>query len=119
MIYRGGLQGIPDELYEAAEIDGANGWHTFWSVTFPLMTPTVFFMTVIGIINSLQVFDLVYVMTRMGEVNNLPTVVYYIYDQGFREFQMGYAISVAWVLLIIILVFTLIQFRLQKRWVNY
>jgi multiple sugar transport system permease protein len=74
---------------------------------------------VIGIINSLQVFDLVYVMTRMGEVNNLPTVVYFIYDQGFREFRMGYAISVAWVLLLVILVFTLIQFRLQKRWVNY
>jgi multiple sugar transport system permease protein len=119
IIYLAGLQAIPRDYYDAAALDGAGGWQQFRDITLPLLTPTTFFLTVIGIINSLQVFDLVYVMTRIGEVNNLPTVVYYIYDQGFREFQMGYAISVAWVLLLVILVFTLIQFRLQKRWVNY
>jgi multiple sugar transport system permease protein len=65
------------------------------------------------------VFDLVYVMTRIDQTNQLPTVVYYIYEEGFRNFRMGYAITVAWVLLAIILVFTLIQFRLQRRWVHY
>jgi multiple sugar transport system permease protein len=119
IIYLAGLQAIPRDYYDAAALDGAGGWQQFRDITLPLLTPTTFFLTVIGIIYSLQVFDLVYVMTRMGDVNNLPTVVYYIYDQGFRKFQMGYAISVAWVLLIIILIFTLIQFRLQKRWVNY
>jgi len=74
---------------------------------------------VIAIISSLQVFDLVYVMTRVGSNNQLPTVVYYIYDEGFRNFRMGYAITVAWALLFIILVFTLLQFRLQRRWVHY
>ena len=73
----------------------------------------------LGVIYSLQVFDLVYVMTRIDQTNTLPTVVYYIYEEGFRNFRMGYAITVAWVLLAIILVFTLIQFRLQKRWVFY
>jgi multiple sugar transport system permease protein len=119
IIYLAGLQAIPRDYYDAASLDGAGGWQQFRDITMPLLTPTTFFLTVIGVINSLQVFDLVYVMTRIGEVNRLPTVVYYIYDQGFRNFRMGYAISVAWVLLIIILIFTLIQFRLQKRWVNY
>lgn len=119
IIYLAGLQAIPRDYYDAASLDGAGGWQQFRDITLPLLTPTTFFLTVIGVINSLQVFDLVYVMTRIGEVNRLPTVVYYIYDQGFRNFRMGYAISVAWVLLIIILIFTLIQFRLQKRWVNY
>jgi multiple sugar transport system permease protein len=119
IIYLAGLQAIPRDYYDAAALDGAGGWQQFRDITLPLLTPTTFFLTVIGIIYSLQVFDLVYVMTRMGDVNNLPTVVYFIYDEGFRKFQMGYAIAVAWVLLIIILVFTLIQFRLQKRWVNY
>ncbi len=119
IIFLAGLQAIPRDYYDAAALDGASGWQQFRDITLPLLTPTTFFLTVIGIIYSLQVFDLVYVMTRIGEVNQLPTVVYFIYDEGFRNFRMGYAISVAWVLLIIILIFTLIQFRLQKRWVNY
>ncbi len=119
IIFLAGLQSIPRDYYDAASLDGAGGWQQFRDITVPLLTPTTFFLTVIGIINSLQVFDLVYVMTRIDQVNRLPTVVYYIYDQGFRNFRMGYAISAAWVLLIVILLFTLIQFRLQKRWVNY
>lgn len=119
IIFLAGLQAIPRDYYDAAALDGAGNWQQFRDITIPLLTPTTFFLVVIGIINSLQVFDLVYVMTRMGEVNNLPTIVYYIYDQGFQSFRMGYAISVAWVLLLVILAFTLIQFRLQKRWVNY
>jgi multiple sugar transport system permease protein len=119
IIFLAGLQNVPREYHEAAQIDGAGSWRRFRDITLPLLTPTTFFLTVIAIISSLQVFDLVYVMTRVGSNNQLPTVVYYIYDEGFRNFRMGYAITVAWALLFIILVFTLLQFRLQRRWVHY
>jgi multiple sugar transport system permease protein len=119
IIYLAGMQSIPRDYYDAAAIDGAGGWQQFRGITLPLLTPTTFFLSVIGIIYSFQVFDLVYVMTRIDQTNKLPTVVYYIYEEGFRNFRMGYAITVAWVLLLIILVFTLIQFRLQRQWVNY
>ncbi len=119
IIFLAGLQAIPRDYYDAASLDGAGSWQRFRDITLPLLTPTTFFLSVIGVIFSLQVFDLVYVMTRIDQTNQLPTVVYYIYEEGFRNFRMGYAITVAWVLLIIILVFTLIQFRLQRRWVNY
>lgn len=119
IIFLAGLQAIPRDYYDAAALDGAGGWQQFRDITVPLLTPTTFFLSVIGIIFSLQVFDLVYVMTRLDQTNTLPTVVFYIYEEGFRNFRMGYAITVAWVLLAIILVFTVIQFRLQRRWVNY
>ncbi|MEJ7900888.1 MAG: sugar ABC transporter permease [Thermomicrobiales bacterium] len=119
IIFLAGLQAIPRDYYDAASLDGAGAWERFRDITLPLLTPTTFFLSVIGIIFSLQVFDLVYVMTRIDQTNTLPTVVYYIYEEGFRNFRMGYAITVAWVLLAIILVFTVIQFRLQRRWVNY
>lgn len=119
IIFLAGLQAIPRDYYDAAEIDGAGAWQRFRDVTLPLLTPTTFFLLVIDVIASLQVFDLVYVMTRIDQTNQLPTVVYYIYEEGFRNFRMGYAITVAWVLLAIILVFTLLQFRLQRRWVHY
>ncbi len=119
VIYLAGLQAIPRDYYEAASLDGAGSWQRFRDVTLPLLTPTIFFLSVIGVIYSLQVFDLVYVMTKIDQTNKLPTVVYYIYDEGFRNFRMGYAITVAWVLLGMILIFTVIQFRLQRRWVFY
>lgn len=119
IIFLAGLQAIPRTYYEAAELDGAGSWRQFRDITLPLLTPTTFFLMVIAIIASLQVFDLVYVMTRVEQSNRLPTVVYYIYEEGFRNFRMGYAITVAWILLLIILVFTLVQFRLQRRWVHY
>ena len=119
IIFMAGLQAIPRDYYDAASLDGAGSWRRFRDITLPLLTPTTFFLSVIGVIFSLQVFDLVYVMTRMDQSNGLPTVVYYIYEEGFRNFRMGYAITVAWVLLAMILVFTLVQFRLQRRWVTY
>jgi multiple sugar transport system permease protein len=119
IIFLAGLQSIPREYYEAAQIDGASNWRRFVDITLPLLTPTTFFLSVIAIISSLQIFDLVYIMTRFGASNRLPTIVYYVYEEGFRNFRMGYAITVAWALLVIILVFTLLQFRLQRRWVHY
>ena len=119
IIFLAGLQSIPREYYEAAQIDGAGSWRQFRDITLPLLTPTTFFLLVIAIIGSLQVFDLVYVMTQVGSANRFPTIVYYVYEEGFRNFRMGYAITIAWVLLFIILVFTVLQFRLQRRWVHY
>jgi multiple sugar transport system permease protein len=119
IIFLAGLQNIPREYYEAAQLDGAGTFRQFRDITLPLLTPTTFFLSVVAIIGSLQVFDLVYVMTRVGNINRFPTVVYYIYEEGFKNFRMGYAVSMAWVLLAVILVFTLLQFRLQRRWVHY
>ena len=119
IIFLAGLQNIPREYYEAAQIDGAGTFRQFRDITLPLLTPTTFFLSVVAIIGSLQVFDLVYVMTRVGNINRFPTIVYYIYEEGFTNFRMGYAVSIAWVLLVIIMIFTIIQFRLQRRWVHY
>lgn len=119
IIFLAGLQSIPRDYYEASSIDGASSWQQFRDITVPLLTPTTFFLSIIAVIASLQVFDLVYVMTRLDTGNRLPTLVYYIYNQGFEVRQMGYAIAVAWVLLAMILLFTLVQFRLQRRWVHY
>lgn len=119
IIFLAGLQNVPREYYEAAQLDGAGSWRRFLDITLPLLTPTTFFLLVIAIISSLQVFDLIFVMTQVGTANRLPTVVYYVYEEGFSNFRMGYAITIAWALLFIILVFTLIQFRLQRRWVHY
>ena len=119
VIYLAGLQNIPREYYEAAQIDGAGAFRQFRDITLPLLTPTTFFLLVIATIGSLQVFDLVFIMARVGNTNRLPTIVYYIYQEGFQNFRMGYAITVAWVLLLLILVLTLVQFRLQRRWVHY
>jgi multiple sugar transport system permease protein len=119
IIFLAGLGAIPRDYYDAASIDGASGWQQFRDITLPLLTPTTFFLLVIAVISSLQVFDLVYVMTQVDTTNRLPTIVYYIYEQGFGNGNMGYAISMAWALLAMILVFTVIQFRLQRRWVYY
>jgi len=119
IIFLAGLGAIPRDYYDAAAIDGASGWQQFRDITLPLLTPTTFFLLVIAVISSLQVFDLVYVMTDISGANRLPTIVYYIYGQGFTNGNMGYAIAGAWALLAIILVFTIVQFRLQRRWVFY
>lgn len=119
IIFMAGLQAIPKDYYEASALDGASPWRQFRDITLPLLTPTTFFLSVVAVIASLQVFDLVYVMTRLGQTNQLPTLVYYIYEEGFNFGRMGYAISIAWVLLAMILAFTGLQFWLQKKWVFY
>lgn len=119
VIYLAGLQAIPPQLYEAAEIDGAGAWHRFWYITLPLLTPTTFFILIISIIGSFQVFDLAFVLTSGGPGNATNTIVMYVYNQAFQFFHMGYAAAVAWILFAIILAITLIQWRVQKRWVNY
>ena len=115
MLFLAGLQGIPTLYYEAAELDGANWLSRFRYITFPLLAPTTLFVTVITIINSLQVFDQVVVMTGGGPSRSSSVLVHYIYQNGFKFYQMGYASALGWGLTIFILGLTLIQFRISKR----
>ena len=119
VIFLAGLQSIPAHLHEAAAIDGANGVQRFRHITLPLLAPTTFFVLVISMIGSFQVFDLAFVLTKGGPGDATNTMVMYIYNQAFQFFHMGYAASIAWVLFAIIFVITLLQHQLQKRWVHY
>ena len=119
VLFLAGLQGIPASVYEAAMIDGAGAWQRFWRITLPLLSPTVFLAVVLTVISSFQVFDQAYVMTRGGPANATNTIVLYIYQNGFEFFRMGYASAIAWVLFGVIFVLTLVQMRLQGRWVQY
>ena len=119
VLFLAGLQGVPQQLYEAAKIDGAGPWARFFFITLPMLSATTFFVLVIGVINSFQVFDQAFIMTQGGPANATNTIVYNIYQNAFQFFKMGYASAMAWVLFAIIFVVTLIQFRLQGRWVNY
>lgn len=119
VIYLAGLQGVPTSLYEAAEIDGAGAWHKLWNITIPMTSHVIFFNLIMGIIGSFQVFTQAYVMSNGGPNNASLFYVLYLYQNAFNFFKMGYASSLAWVLFIIILIFTLIQFRFFGKRVYY
>lgn len=119
VLFLAGLQAVPAHLYEAAKIDGANGWHRFRFVTVPMLSSTTFFVLVISVINSFQVFDQAFIMTEGGPANATNTLVFNIYRYAFQFFQMGYATAMAWVLFAIIFVVTVVQFRYQRQWVHY
>lgn len=119
VILLAGLQGIPEVLYDAAKIDGANWWQQFRRVTLPLLTPTLFFLMVMGVIGSFQTFEQIYIMTKGGPGNTTATVVYFIYQNAFQWNKMGFASAGAYALFLVILIFTLIQFKLQEKWVHY
>ena len=119
IILLAGLKGIPQSLYEAADIDGASWWQRFWHVTLPLLTPALFFNLIIAIIGAFQVFTQAYIMTEGGPNHATLFYLLYLYRAAFENFRMGYASAMAWVLFLIVLVFTLIQFRLSDRWVFY
>lgn len=120
VIYLAGLQGIPRQMYEAATIDGATSWDSFRYVTLPMMSPVIFFNLITGIIGAFQSgFTTVYIMTEGGPQNATLLYMLYLYRNGFEFFKMGYASTLAWVLFIIVGVFTLIQFVMAKKWVYY
>ena len=119
IIFLAGLQNVPQTLYEAASLDGANAWNRFWNVTIPMMTPIIFFNLVQGIIGTFQVFTGAYIITAGGPANSTLFYVLYLYNNAFKFFKMGYASALAWILFVIILVFTLIQLRLARMWVYY
>lgn len=121
VIYLAGLQNVPQVLYEAATIDGANAWNRFRYVTLPVVSPTIFFTLVMNVIGTFQVFSVVYVVTdgMGGPVNSTLVYLLYLYRTAFVFFRMGYASAMAWILFIIILTLTLIQFRTAPLWVHY
>jgi multiple sugar transport system permease protein len=119
VIYLAGLQGIPTELYEAAHIDGANGWRRFWSVTVPLMTPVLFFQMIVGMIGAFQVFTNPLVLTQGGPANATLVYVLYLYQNAFSFFKMGYASALAWILFLLALALTILSFWGSNRWVYY
>ena len=118
-LYLGGLQTIPGELYEAAAIDGAGGVRQFLEITLPLLTPTIFFNLVLSVITTFQTFTSAFVATNGGPLDSTLFLVLYIYRQAFEFFHMGYAAALAWVLFVIIMVFTLLLLRSQRFWVFY
>lgn len=118
IIFLAGLQGVPKQLYEAVEIDGGNSIHKFFNITIPMITPTLFFNLVMGFINGFQVFTQAYVMTSGGPNNASLFYAFYLYKEAFTNFRMGNACALAWILFIIISLFTLIIFRTSK-WVYY
>jgi len=119
IIFLAGLQGIPRQLYEAVEIDGGGWWARFAHVTIPMMTPTLFFHIVMGLIGSFQAFVQPYLMTQGGPNYQTMFAVYYIYNNAFFYQRMGYASAIATILFLIILVFTLLVFGTSSRWVYY
>ena len=128
IIYLAGLQGVPEELHEAASIDGAGTIRRFFNVTLPLISPTLFFVLVMGVIGSFQVFTPVILLaqstyggagTRAGPMDSLLMWVVYIYNSGFTYYKFGYASAMAWILFLVLIVLTILQFRLSRRWVFY
>ena len=119
MIFLAGLQGVPQELYEAAEIDGAGAWRKFWNVTLPMISPTMFFNLILGIIGALQVFTLAYVATLGGPSYATWFYALHIYRQSFEYFRMGYGAALAWIFVVVLLMFTYLQLNLSRRWVYY
>lgn len=119
VLFLAGLQNIRTDIYDAAAIDGAKGWRRLWFITLPMLSPTTFFVLIISLIGSFQVFELVFIMTNAGPANATNTLVFYIYQNGFQFYQMGYASAAAMVLFVIVLIITLVQYALQNRWVHY
>lgn len=119
LLFLAGLQAISPEYREAAEVDGASRWQTFWRVTFPLLTPTVFLVLIILFINSFQVFEQAWILTEGGPLGSTTVVVERIVRNAFSFGRMGYAAAMSWVLFAFIFTATVVQTRLQRRWVHY
>jgi multiple sugar transport system permease protein len=120
VIYLAGLQDVPRELYEAAEIDGAGIWGRLWNVTIPTLSPVIFFNLIMSIIGVIQMFDIPYIMTpNGGPARSSLVLATYLRDNAFRFFKMGYASAIAWVMLLLVLALTALAFWSSRRWVHY
>ncbi|WGF87783.1 carbohydrate ABC transporter permease [Marinivivus vitaminiproducens] len=119
MLFGAALESIPESYLDAAAIDGASGWQNFWLIKLPMISPSLFFGTVLTAITTLQAFDQVYALTRGGPGSSTATLGYAIYNQGFVTYKMGYASALAWILFALIMLLTIMQLRLQRRWVHY
>ena len=119
IVYLSGLNSIAGELYEVADIDGANNWRKFWNITLPMLSPIIFFNLIMGLIDSFKLFTQAYVMTQGGPRFASLFYVYYLWQHAFQRFHMGYASAMAWVFLFVVMALTLIVFRSSKTWVYY
>lgn len=119
IIFLAGLQGISETYYEAAKLDGAGTWRQFWHVTLPLLSPVMFFNVILGTIGAFQVFTQAYVMTNGGPNHASLFYALYLFQNAFEYFKLGKASALAWILFLFLLVLTLVQFRLSRRWVHY
>jgi multiple sugar transport system permease protein len=119
LIFLAGLQGVPKELLEAAEIDGAGSWSKFWNVTLPMISPTILFNLILGIIGALKVFTISFVATNGGPSYATWFYALHIYNQAFHYFRMGYGAALAWIFVVILLAFTYLQLNISRRWVYY
>jgi len=119
VIFLAGLKNISKEYYEAARMDGAGPFTVMRAITLPLLTPTLFYMVVTNTIFAFQVFDPIYILTKGGPLNTTRSIMFSVYEEGFRYFRFGTASAIAWILFAIIMVVTVVQLRLQKKWVYY
>lgn len=121
LIFLVGLNNIPREIHEAAQVDGASSWKRFWSISFPLLTPFIFYNLVVGMISSLQIFEPIFVLYRDNQplLSSTISMVYYLWQKSFSHFEIGYGSAISWVILVIIGIVTYFQFKLQNRWVYY
>ena len=119
IIFLAALQAIPEDLLDAASVDGAGRWAKVRRVILPLLTPAIFFTGVLSLIGAFQVFDQVFVLARPRPSDATITVVYFIYENGFKFFKMGYASAASWILFLIVALFTAVYFWSQRRWVHY
>ncbi len=119
VLFLSALYNVPEMYYEAATLDGASKWQQMRKITLPMISPTIFMLFVITMISSLKVFGQIYVLTGGGPGNATRVLVYYIYDLAFKQYEFGYASAVAFILFTIILILTIVQWNLKKRWVHY
>jgi len=119
LIFLAGLQAIPPSLYESALLDGAGGWASFWCITLPMLTPTLFFVGTMTLINGFQTFDAVYLLTQGGPAHSTELMVYWMFRNAFEFYKIGPASAIAYILFVIILILTLLQWHFRKRWVLY
>jgi multiple sugar transport system permease protein len=119
VIFLAGLQAVSPSLEESARLDGANGWRVFWRITLPMITPTLFFVGIITLINGFQTFDSVYLLTQGGPAHSTELLVHWMFKNAFEFYKIGPASAIAYILFIVILLLTLVQWQLRKRWVLY
>lgn len=115
ILFSAGLQGIPESYYEAAELDGAGRWDKFWKITVPLLSPTTFFIMIMSMISSFQVFDIVYILTSGGPLGSTKVLVFYVYEYAFKFFEMGYSSAISYFLFAVLFVLTMLQIRYMKN----
>lgn len=119
IFYLSALEKVPRDLYEASSIDGARGVRQFFDITLPSISPTTFFLTIITMINSLQAYDQIQILTQGGPAGSTRTLLYMYYQLGFQEFSMGKASAIAVIMMVITVALSIFQFRYSKKWVNY